>query len=417
MNFTPPHDRPWTIRARWVFPVDAPPIADGRVTIHGERIVQVVADGPADLDVGNAALLPGFVNAHTHLDLGMLHGKCPPTPDLPAWLRCVIAGRMAASAEQVQQAIAEGIDACLHCGTTLLGDISAGGGSWTLLSQAPLRSVVFYELLGLPRERADRAWRAAQEWLHLQRSSQYSKFPEEYCQTRCSPGLSPHAPYSVHRVLFRHAAHWAQRRVPAAVHVAESRAELQLLRELRGPFVDFLKELNVWAPEGLVSGPTQILEMFAHAPGVLIVHANYLPADAPLYPGQTVVFCPRTHAAFGHPRHPLPALLERGRRVVLGTDSLASNPDLDILTEARFVHAHYPEVNGDALLRMLTLDGATALGWGDETGSLTPGKYADLVVLPLPEVEAAYPHALLWEFSQPVQAVLIGGAWAVPFAV
>lgn len=151
MHFAPPPDEPWTIRARWIFPADAPPIRDGRVTIRGDRIIRVAADGSADLNVGNAVLLPGFVNAHTHLDLGMLHGRCPPTPDLPAWLRCVIAGRLAATAEEVQRAIADGIAACLRSGTTLVGDISAGGASWPLLSAVPLRAVVFYELLGLPR--------------------------------------------------------------------------------------------------------------------------------------------------------------------------------------------------------------------------------------------------------------------------
>src|SRR5947209_16664179 len=248
MRFAPPRDEPWTIRARWVFPADAPRIADGRVTVRDARIVRVAADRPADLDVGNAALLPGFVNAHTHLDLGMLHGRCPPTPDFPAWLRCVVAGRMAATPEQVEHAIADGITAALRGGTTLLGDISAGGASWAQLSQAALRSVVFYELLGLPRDRADRAWQAAQQWL-------YDKFPEDDFPSKCSPGLSPHAPYSVHSDLIRKATRWAWLRVPTAIHLAESRAELQLLRELRGPFVTFLQELNVWAPEGLVSGP------------------------------------------------------------------------------------------------------------------------------------------------------------------
>ncbi len=399
MHFAPPPDEPWTIRARWIFPADAPPIRDGRVTIRGDRIIRVAADGSADLDVGNAVLLPGFVNAHTHLDLGMLHGRCPPTPDLPAWLRCVIAGRLAATAEEVQRAIADGIAACLRSGTTLVGDISAGGASWPLLSAAPLRAVVFYELLGLPRERAERAWQGLEGWLRGVSETE-----------RCRPGASPHAPYSVHRDLFRQVAEDAQaRRYPVAIHLAESRDEMQLLRDHRGPFVGFLEERNAWAPDGLVSGPAQLLEMFAAARHMLVVHGNYLSADTPLYPGQSIVFCPRTHAAFSHPPHPLPALLERGVRVALGTDSLASNPDLDILAEARMVHRRYPQVAGDALLRMLTLDGATALGWGDATGSLTPGKFADMVVLPLPDEETSDPHALLWESPRAVEAVIVSG--------
>jgi cytosine/adenosine deaminase-related metal-dependent hydrolase len=388
----PPHE-PWTLRARWVFPADAPPISDGRVTIQGGRILRVTGDGAADFHVGNAAIVPGFVNAHVHLDLGMLHGRCPPTPDLPAWLRCVIAGRRAATAEQVQQAIAGGIAECVRGGTTLLGDISAGGTSWPQLAQAPLRSVVFHELLGLSQERADRALQIAPQWLR-------SVHPTD----RCRPGLSPHAPYSVRRDLFARAAACG---VPMAIHLAESLAELQLLREHAGPFADFLRELGVWDPAGLVADPDEVLAIVRDARTVF-AHGNYLSSDASIAPGHSIVYCPRTHAAFSHAPHPLAALLTRGVRVALGTDSLASNPDLDMLAEARFVHVRHPDVPGDALLRMLTLSGAEALGWADETGSLAPGKSADLVVLPLPDAESADPHTLLWESALPVRSVLCG---------
>jgi cytosine/adenosine deaminase-related metal-dependent hydrolase len=401
MELSLPLDAPWTIRARWVFPVDAPPVPDGRVTIHADRIVSVATTGPADVDVGNAAILPGFVNAHTHLDLGMLHGRCPPTADFTAWLRCVIAGRQSATAERVQQAIADGIAACLRGGTTLVGDISAGGASWTHLATAPLRSVVFYELLGLPRERADIAWAQAHAWLA-------TRMPAPVMH-RCRAALSPHAPYSVRRDLYRRSIESPGIDVPWATHLAESRAELELLRYHAGPFVAFLRELNVWAPDGLVANPVEVIEMLRSVPNALLVHCNYLPPDVPLRRNQTIVYCPRTHAAFGHPPHPLPALIDRGVRVALGTDSLASNPDLDILAEARFVHARYPELPGDTLLRMLTLDAATALGWGNETGSLTPGKFADMVVLPLEDGDTIDPHMLLWQSRLAVAKVIVNG--------
>jgi cytosine/adenosine deaminase-related metal-dependent hydrolase len=390
-----------TIRARWVFPADASPIADGRVTIRGDRILDVADDGPADLDVGNAALLPGFVNAHTHLDLGMLAGRCRPTPDLPAWLRCVIAGRLAANPDEVQQGIVHGSTACVRSGTTLVGDISGGGGSWNALAASPLRAVVFFELLGLPAERADQAWERARAWLETTAAT-----------PRCRPGLSPHAPYSVHRELYRRTADWAQAHgLPWSTHLAESQAELQLLREHAGPFADFLRGLDVWDEVGLVANPAEVLQLSAELTNAVLAHGNYLPANSDLSPGHTIVYCPRTHAAFGHAPHPLPWLMRRSVRVALGTDSLASNPDLDVLAEARHLHARFPEISGDALVRMLTFNGARALGFGGETGSLTPGKFADLVVLPLPDVEPSDPHTLVWESPDAVQGVMIGGVW------
>ncbi|HJZ59389.1 MAG TPA: amidohydrolase family protein, partial [Gemmataceae bacterium] len=130
----------------------------------------------------------------------------------------------------------------------------------------------------------------------------------------------------------------------------------------------------------------------------LFVHCNYTPAEAARYfhAGMSIVYCPRTHAAFAHPPHPFREFLARRVRVCLGTDSLASNPDLDILAEARFVRQRYPDFPGDTLLRMVTLSGAEALGWADETGSLETGKSADFVAVPLPDREAADPHELLF---------------------
>src|SRR5262249_3290266 len=155
--------------------------------------------------------------------------------------------------------------------------------------------------------------------------------------------------------------------VPVAIHLAESAAELELLAHRRGPFAEFLRELDVWAPEGLVEGPDQILTLTRGLNPVLYVHANYLSPDAPVPPNGAAVYCPRTHAAFGHPPHPFREFLARGVRVAVGTDSLASNPDLDLLAEIRFLRRLYPDMPGAQLLRMATLAGAEVLGWEDET--------------------------------------------------
>ena len=146
----------------------------------------------------------------------------------------------------------------------------------------------------------------------------------------------------------------------------------------------FLQELGVWAPDGLAEDADHVLRMFNGLSPALFVHCNYLRTDAPVPSNGSIVYCPRTHAAFGHPPHPFRDFLKRGVRVALGTDSLASNPDLDLFAEARFLHQLYPDLAGATLLRMATLSGAEALGWDDETGSLDAGKSADLVVLAIP---------------------------------
>jgi cytosine/adenosine deaminase-related metal-dependent hydrolase len=443
----------WTLTARWIFPVSGPPLERGTVAIDGERIVAVEPHGarPVDVDLGEAAVLPGLVNAHTHLDLSGLRGLAPPSPDFTAWLRQVIAFRRQRTPEQLRADIRAGLEECLRYGTTLLGDISGDGSSWDVLADArvralmagewdvqallagewegpetpgpreapadaPLRAFVFRELLGLPAPRAEAARDQILNWLVAHPRTD-----------ACRVGVSPHAPYSVRAWLIQDMIYHAV--WPVAVHLAETAEELELLEHQRGPFVPFLQELGVWDPSGLARSADHVLRMARNAAlrrtpaalgappygntlaPVLFVHGNYLDPASLFPPHGSLVYCPRTHAAFGHPPHPFREFLARGVRVAVGTDSLASNPDLDVLAEIRFLHRHYPDMPGAPLLRMATLSGAEALGWQDQTGSLSAGKSADLVAVPLASGQAADPHEALLRGGEPVRDVLFRGRW------
>jgi aminodeoxyfutalosine deaminase len=395
---------PLTYTARWIFPIDTPPLERGTITLHADKILAVEPHGRStpDIDLGNVAILPGFANSHTHLDLSGAQACRPPvayppvayppgSPDFTQWLRGVIAFRRGRTPEQVQADIAAGLAECLRYGTTMIGDIAAGGASWEQLGQSPCRGRMFYELIGLSEARAAQSWDDARRWSEQHPHS----------------GLSPHAPYSVRSTLY---SVLSTQYSSIATHLAETQDELELLGHHRGPFVDFLKELGAWDPSGLVPDPLDVIRML---PRGIFVHCNYLDAATPFTKQQTVVVCPRTHAAFGHPRHPFPEFLKRGIRVALGTDSLASNPDLDILAEARFLRQQYPEVEPATLMRMLTLSGAEALGFDAVAGSLTPGKSADLVVLPLPDDARKDPHDLVLTSAWRVVGVMCRGTWIV----
>ncbi len=402
LRFTPVSETR-TFTARWVFPGVGPPLPGGTVTVRGDTIVAVEANGGrADEDLGNVAIIPGLVNAHTHLDLSGARGLIPPTdPDhFTDWLRGVIAYRRGRTLEQVQADIRAGLAECLCFGTTLIGDIASEGASWEPLAASLTRAVAFWELIGLSQERYNAA--VLNFGMNATRRE-----PNPLCRW----AGSPHAPYSVY-----HTAAAGQLFIGnAAIHFAESPAEMELLASKTGPFVDFLKELGVWDPNAFTAKLSDFFknEPNSHLPHTpaLYIHCNYLPPDLPRAPAHTVVYCPRTHAAFLHPPHPFREFLKRGVRVCLGTDSLASNPDLDILAEARFVHARHPDFPGDQLLRMITIAGAEALGWAKETGSLEVGKSADLVAVPLPERDAADPHELLFADYPGERRTLFRGAW------
>jgi aminodeoxyfutalosine deaminase len=264
-----------------------------------------------------------------------------------------------------------------------------------------VRSTVFFEFLGIGPDAIASVEQAAFEWLDRSSNSE-----------NCRAGLSPHAPYSTHEVLYVSAiAEAAARALPLATHLAETTDELEFLDKGSGSFLSFLKELGVWRPERWTMQLADYLAELA-VPGTpfLIAHGNYLPPDLPIAPHGTVVYCPRTHAAFGHAPFPLRQFLDCGVRVALGTDSLASNPDLDLLAEMRFVHGRFTDLPGDQLLRMGTLSGAEALGWSADTGSITAGKSADLAVVQLQGGDEE-PHRLLFEAAAAVSRTMFRGAW------
>jgi len=411
---------PRTFTARWVFPVAGPPLEHGTVTIRGDRIESVDPHGvrSPDEDLGDAAIVPGLVNPHTHLDLSGARGLIPPTdPDhFTDWLRGVIAYRRTCTPEQIQADIRTGLAECFRYGTTLIGDIASEGASWYAVSGAKTRAILFWEIIGIKSERFDAGFK---DWAS---KTQVSWFVDDWDETMksvqfpgsrtCRWGVSPHAPYSVNH-LSAQGTLW----LPGvkAIHLAESPGEMQLLREKNGPFVAFLQELGIWIPEAISLSAEEFLRFPStirppHSPR-LFIHCNYLPPTTPFASNQSIVYCPRTHAAFRHPTHPFREFLQRGVRVCLGTDSLASNPDLDILAEARFVHAKYPAFPGDTLLKTITLSGAEALGWSDEAGSLETGKSADFIAVPLPNREASDPHELLFADHPGDRRTMFRGEW------
>jgi cytosine/adenosine deaminase-related metal-dependent hydrolase len=231
--------------------------------------------------------------------------------------------------------------------------------------------------------------------------------------------LSPHAPYTVHPELLAGCAELAQRfGVPLAMHLAESREELELLQSQSGGFRDLLNELNVWSSEAFRSGGRVLdyLRPLSAAPRALVIHGNYLDREEIAFLAgharrMSVVYCPRTHDYFRHEPYPLSQMLAGGVALALGTDSRASNPDLSLFEEMRFVARRHPALAPKQVLDLGTIGGARALGIEGETGSLTPGKRADLAIVALPEEDAADPHELLFaDRSKVVRTWLCGRA-------
>lgn len=333
------------------------------------------------VDWGSAVIVPGLVNTHAHLELTGLSGRLGAWSSFTGWISALMRERRKLAREDYLAAVRRGAEESLACGTTLVGDISASGLTWEALRNVRFRKVVFEEVTAFMPERA----RDAVEAL-LERLARVE--PDD----TLSSGLSPHAPYSVSPDLFRAVAEVArQRRARMAVHVAETKPELEFLREGKGEFRDFLDSLGVlpagWQPPALAPVP------FLDELGILdrpatLIHCNYLDDDSMariLSRNCSVVYCPRSHAFFGHEPHPVRKLLDLGINVALGTDSLASNESLSVLDEMRFLFQHRKDLKCDEIIRMATLNGAVALDFGGMLGRLRRGFWADMTVISLPE--------------------------------
>ena len=364
---------------------EAEVIEDG-VVLHEEgRVVAVgrARDLPGEateaVDWGDAVLVPGLVNAHVHLELS--RARPGPRPaSFGAWLLGVVRSRPKQPGDlhaAMAAATREGAGESLSFGVTSVGDITRfPAATRGALRGGPLRAVSFGEFQALGALRDEMATRFATA----------TAGPG-------SVGVSPHAPYTVEPAGYRAALAWAERHGrPLATHLAETPEETQFLNHHTGPLRQLWEELGAWdnrVPR-FAGSPVEFAKnvglLDARVP-VVLAHGNYL-SDGDLdllaaAKSASVVYCPRTHAYFGHPPHPMERLLARGVNVCLGTDGRGSAPDLNLLADAALVRRERPHLAAGLIWSMLTLRPAAALGLAGRVGTLAPGAAADWVAFPV----------------------------------
>lgn len=361
------------------------------------------------------AITPGFVNAHTHLELAPLAGDRyqidDPAEDQIEWLKRVVAQRRVLDHDALNAAVETNLGDAMAAGTTLVADITTAGLSWPMVAREPVRGVVFSEVLGLSRGRGLETSHNAWEWIS-------SINHAEQIAACARPGLSPHAPYSTASWLYHRA---SSSRLPLTTHLAELPYEYELLATGEGRLREFLTEIGAWDDDWSPIGPRPadyVRRGDLRRADWLIAHGTYLaptdfwqlrPEAAPSGQRVAIAYCPRTHHRFGHDPHPFRAMLEHGVVVCLGTDSRASTPTLSILDEMRFLRGRDPTLSGPLLLTMGTLFGAWALRAESVTGSLKPGKSADLAVVALPDRDGNDPYRLLLDHDEPVVGTMFEG--------
>jgi aminodeoxyfutalosine deaminase len=401
------------LKARFVFTVEGPPLRDAVVMLAGSRIAAIESRSTSEpaVELGNVAILPGLVNAHTHLEFSDLTAPLG-SPGMPFadWIRRVVAYRRNRTDDERRAAAVAGLRESSRFGVTNLGEIATAG--WPVeafLADADKlpSATVFLEAIGLQPERIESAINAARDHVALA------------AKHRMRIGVSPHAPYSVHPDLVRKLAGLSSvAGVPLAMHLAESPEELELLATGGGPLRDLLVEFDAWDPNAIRSDsrPLDYLRILASAHRSLVIHGNYLSDEEVAFvsahaPRMAIVYCPRTHAYFGHAPYPLAKLLESGALVALGTDSRASNPDLNLLAEMRAVFTR-DIVDPQRIVEMAAINGARALGCDGEIGRIAPGKQADLAIVRLANAPTDDPYELLFDPGSLVEGTIYSSSMA-----
>jgi cytosine/adenosine deaminase-related metal-dependent hydrolase len=368
------------VRARVVVTMDGPPVENGAVAISSDQIVDVgtysdicARNGGQVVDLGEAALLPGLINAHCHLDYTRLRGKIPRQKTFADWIRAINSEKAKLSQEDYLASITTGFAEAKRFGTTTIANLTAFPELSSQI-QPPLHTWWFGELIDL-RAKVDvdlaaKSLRSAKYW-----------------------GLAPHAPFTASADLYRRCEEIAPL---LTTHVAESREEMSMFRDASGSLYEFLKEIGRDMSDCGGKTPLEKFVCAANAgptrtgralPQWIIVHLNELAESdfdllEKLEAKFSIAHCPRSHDYFGHSPFEFERLRAAGFNICLGTDSLASNEDLNLFAEMRAFQTRFPGLRPQEILQMVTVNAARALRQENSFGRIRSGSAADLIAVP-----------------------------------
>jgi cytosine/adenosine deaminase-related metal-dependent hydrolase len=359
---------------------DGAPVVDGAVVVGAAG--EIVAVGPAGevlprhagaaVERVRGVVLPGLVNAHTHLELSALRGCVPGGAGFVPWVEQLIAMRNELQPDSDAAAVERAVDELEACGTVAVGEVTNSLAAVGTLARRGFVGCVFHEVFGV--ERGPLAERLAA--LPRMVEERLGKWPSP----ELSYGPSPHTLYTTHADVIRQLLRQgSEEGLRLSLHLSEHAAERRFLENGDGPIAGWY-EARLRLRRDLLEWPGQSPVAFADslgalAPGVLAVHlTDARPEELELVArrGSPVVLCPRSNLFIETRLPPLIAMRAAGLTPALGTDSLASNASLDVLTEARALSDRFPSVPARELVTMSTWASAQALGRSD-VGRIAPG--------------------------------------------
>ena len=387
-------------RARYVMPMSAPIIEDGAVVVADGIILAVAQhealrrDYPQAIyhDLGEVILMPGLINAHCHLDYTMMRGQLAPGSSFTSWIQGLNKIKFALQEQDFLTAIEEGARELYSWGCTTVCNIESFSNLLSKPLGAPLRLWQFLEVMDI---------RGPQQGMEGLATAE--DFLKKKIDEKINFGISPHAPQTTSQVLYRGAHDLAKKnKIPFCTHLAESEEEFEMFAHGSGVLFDFLKSFGRDMSDCGFQTPVQALLQNDLLPrGSLLVHMNFLnKKDRELLTSRAddffIVHCPKTHRFFERPPFDWNFFYKNQYRLLLGTDSLASNDRLNLFEEMQLMAQRVPGLAPEEILKMVTLHPAEALRMRQRLGELCPGAFADMIAIPfegkIADVAAAALH-------------------------
>lgn len=401
------------ICADWVLPISRKPIRDGAVAIVNGHVAAVgrkreLLGAYEDQECRvfrDSVLMPGLVNAHTHLALTALQGLVPPVA-FEQWLPQLVTAMKSWSHDDFAASAAVGAERMLEAGCTVIGDVVYGPESVAAAADNGLGGVYFWELLGID----------ADELPAVLERAEFPVVGGGRCGMRTRCGLSPHSVYTAGPRLLQAVRETAlELDVPFAIHVAESTAETRLLRDGDGPLAGTAARMaKGFKPPG--TGSITYLDRLGALDGATAVHlCQCSPTEIPRLAATVrgIVTCPRSNRYLSNPIPRVDRFLRSGVPVGIGTDSVASNYDLDLMADVRCLHDAEPDIPVRTLVEMVTAMGAIAIGVEDRFGILEPGMEGDVAIFKIGRTEEPEAAVVRLAGRETVDAVMASGVWRV----
>ena len=409
------------INADWVLPITSPPIKDGIVLTDGKAIKAVgsgkeLSKFPYDeiIDCSGKIILPGFVNAHSHLELTGFRGKIEKGLPFTDWARKVVSIRKDITENEIATAIKDGVDELISSGVTTVGDFSQTGITAKILNERGLRGTVFLEFSGFNPEQKDEKLRQLKELLNYEIDSKLITHHSSLITVNF--GIAPHAPYSVSPELLKESHNFAQeKRLPLAIHISEMLEEIEFIKNGSGAMKDLLIDFGVWNDKWMPpqTTPVQYLQNMGILKGAIGIHLNIVTEDDIRILKEndvSVVYCPGSNKWFGRNwKYPLREFLNNDINVAIGTDSLSSNEKLNMFHEMRVVKENFPDLENNIILKMATVNGAKAIGFGGEIGEIAIGRKADIIGIDIKDSSFNNPIEYVINKAEKVSFSMING--------